>query len=96
MAEKMIVSTRKGLFNLSRNGKGWEIGNVDFLGDNVTVALTDPRSGYSYSTMAISASSCTATTAMAGKRSQRRPIPKNPRTLFPRMAGARTCPGPWC
>jgi hypothetical protein len=51
MAEKLIVSTRKGLFNVSRNGKGWEIGNVDFLGDNVTVALTDPRSGFSYATL---------------------------------------------
>ena len=51
MADRMIVSTRKGLFNVSRNGKGWQIGNVDFLGDNVTVALTDPRSGYSYATL---------------------------------------------
>ena len=51
MAEKMIVSTRKGLFNVSRNGKGWQIDNVDFLGDNVTVALRDQRSGYIYAAL---------------------------------------------
>ena len=51
MSDNLIVSTRKGLFNVRRNGNGWEIGDVDFLADNVTVALHDPRSGYSYAAL---------------------------------------------
>jgi hypothetical protein len=52
MASEMIVSTRKGLFTVKKNGKGWQIApDVDFLGDNVTVALHDPRSGFSYAAL---------------------------------------------
>jgi hypothetical protein len=52
MSDRLIVSTRKGLFDVHRNGKGWEIADeVPFLADNVTVALHDPRSGYSYAAL---------------------------------------------
>ena len=50
-SDKLLVSTRKGLFTLSRNGKAWQITAVDFLGDNVSVALTDPRDGRRYAAL---------------------------------------------
>ena len=39
------VSTRKGLFTLERGGNGWAIARANFVGDNVTLAMHDPRSG---------------------------------------------------
>lgn len=51
MSDTMLVSTRKGLFTVSRGASGWAVSNVDFLGDNVTIALHDPRSGYSYAAL---------------------------------------------
>ena len=32
MSDRILVATRKGLFNVERNGSAWRIGNVDFLG----------------------------------------------------------------
>lgn len=61
--DRLLVSTRKGLFTLVRtegDGNGgpvvghtgaWSITNVDFMGDNVTLTLTDPRSGYCYAAL---------------------------------------------
>jgi len=43
VSDTLLVSTRKGLFTVSRKAKQWEIAAVDFLGDNVTIALTDRR-----------------------------------------------------
>jgi hypothetical protein len=51
MSDKLLVSTRKGLFTVMRNGGDWEISGVDFLGDNVTLTLTDPRDGKSYAAL---------------------------------------------
>lgn len=49
MSEHIIVGTRKGLFTLTRSGsKRWLIANAEFLGDNVTNALSDPRDGWRY------------------------------------------------
>ena len=45
MDDKLLVSTRKGLFRLAREDATWQIEQVDFLGDNVTLTLTDRRSG---------------------------------------------------
>src|SRR5688572_25822410 len=39
------VSTRKGLFTLERSGGGWAIARANFVGDNVTLAMHDARSG---------------------------------------------------
>ena len=39
------VSTRKGLFTLDRGAAGWSVSRVNFLGDNVTLAMHDPRTG---------------------------------------------------
>jgi photosystem II stability/assembly factor-like uncharacterized protein len=45
MTDKLFVSTRKGLFRVGREAAGWHVEGVDFLGDNVTLTLSDPRSG---------------------------------------------------
>jgi hypothetical protein len=47
----LLVSTRKGLFTVSRAGGAWTIAGVDFLGDNVTLALADPRDGTRYAAL---------------------------------------------
>ena len=39
MSDTLLVSTRKGLFTVTRKAKQWEITAVDFLGDNVTLTL---------------------------------------------------------
>jgi len=51
MSDRLLVSTRKGLFTVMRNGGHWDISGVDFLGDNVTLTLTDPRDGRSYAAL---------------------------------------------
>src|SRR6478752_1425987 len=56
MSDTLLVSTRKGLFKLARNGGGssqgtWEIAGVDFLGDNVTLTLSDKRDGRHYAAL---------------------------------------------
>ena len=48
MSDKLLVSTRKGLFTVSRAARQWEITSVDFLGDNVTLTLADRRDGRRY------------------------------------------------
>jgi ligand-binding sensor domain-containing protein len=45
MTDTLQVSTRKGLFTVENAGGRWDVAKVDFLGDNVTLTLTDPRSG---------------------------------------------------
>jgi hypothetical protein len=39
------VSTRKGLFTLARTPRGWSVAHTSFIGDNVTLAMHDPRTG---------------------------------------------------
>jgi len=51
MSDELLVSTRKGLFTVAREGGGWEIAKVDFLADNVTLALSDRRSGRRYAAL---------------------------------------------
>jgi hypothetical protein len=46
MSDTILVSTRKGLFWVVRRNGSWTIDRTDFLGDNVTLTLTDPRNGY--------------------------------------------------
>lgn len=48
MNQPILVSTRKGLFTIERTGRAacpWAITRTDFLGDNVSLSLKDPRSG---------------------------------------------------
>jgi hypothetical protein len=51
MSQRALLSTRKGLFELHRNGGGWEIGPVHFLGEPVSIALADPRDGSMYAAL---------------------------------------------
>ena len=52
MSDKLLISTRKGLFTVARGpaGSGRSTG-VDFLGDNVTLTLTDRRDGRIYAAL---------------------------------------------
>ena len=51
MADRAFVSTRKGLFDLSKRGGAWQIGDVHFLGDPVSNALYDRRDGTLYAAL---------------------------------------------
>jgi hypothetical protein len=51
MSDTLLISTRKGLFTVSRNGGKWEITASDFLGDNVSITLTDRRDGRHYAAL---------------------------------------------
>jgi ligand-binding sensor domain-containing protein len=51
MSDQLLVSTRKGLFTVERCGNCWDIAKVDFLADNVTLALSDKRSGRTYAAL---------------------------------------------
>ncbi len=45
MSDRILVSTRKGLFIVARGASGWTIDRTAFLGDNVSLAIEDPRDG---------------------------------------------------
>ena len=46
MSNQILAATRKGLFTLERQAaQRWSIAKAEFVGDNVTNALIDPRDG---------------------------------------------------
>ena len=51
MSDSIFVSTRKGLFRVTRGPAEWQIERADFLGDNVTLTLTDQRDGRTYAAL---------------------------------------------
>lgn len=52
MSDRLFVSTRKGLFTVARGaGGGWAVAGVDFLGDNVSLTLTDKRDRRHYAAL---------------------------------------------
>ncbi|MFO0850268.1 MAG: hypothetical protein U0871_17175 [Gemmataceae bacterium] len=51
MADRLLVSTRKGLFALAPGSAGWRVERTAFLGDNVTLTLADPRDGGWYAAL---------------------------------------------
>lgn len=51
MNDTLLVSTRKGLFTLTRSNARWSVSRVDFLGDNVTLAFADERDGTWYAAL---------------------------------------------
>lgn len=51
MSERLLVSTRKGLFTLARGNGCWTIANAAFAGVPVTAALRDPRDGALYAAL---------------------------------------------
>jgi hypothetical protein len=51
MSDRLLVSTRKGLFVVERDAQSWRIARTAFLGDNVALALADPRDGSWYAAL---------------------------------------------
>ena len=51
MSDRAYLSTRKGLFELSRSGERWELGASHFLGEPVSFTLADPRDGALYAAL---------------------------------------------
>jgi hypothetical protein len=51
MSDTLLVSTRKGLFTVRRGNGRWSIAGTSFLGDNVSLALADPRDGAWYAAL---------------------------------------------
>ena len=51
MSNRLLVSTRKGLFTIDRGPGGWRVGRVSFLAENVTLAHADPRDGGWYAAL---------------------------------------------
>jgi len=48
MADRVFVSSRKGLFSVVRQPQGWAVERVSFLGDSVSLSLYDARDGALY------------------------------------------------
>ena len=51
MADRLLVSTKKGLFTVDRGPAGWAVRGVSFLAENVTLAHADPRDGGWYAAL---------------------------------------------
>ncbi len=52
MSARVLVATRKGLFTLEQaGGNEWVISAIDFLADNVSMVLWDPRDGSLYAAL---------------------------------------------
>jgi hypothetical protein len=51
MSDALLVSTRKGLFVLDFEYGAWRIARRVFLGDNIALALADPRDGSWYAVL---------------------------------------------
>jgi photosystem II stability/assembly factor-like uncharacterized protein len=51
MSDRLLVTTRKGLFTVTRGDAGWSVCDVAFLADNCTLAMRDPRDGTIYAAL---------------------------------------------
>ncbi len=51
MQDRALIATRKGLFELQRGCAGWSIGPAAFLGEPVTMMLSDRRDGTLYAAL---------------------------------------------
>lgn len=51
MSDRLLVSTRKGLIEVWRNGGGWGHAKAHFLGSPVSMAMKDPRDGTLYAAL---------------------------------------------
>src|SRR5581483_9591852 len=51
MTDRLLVSTKKGLFVLEGGPGGWRVWRAAFLGENVTLAAADPYSGGWYAAL---------------------------------------------
>ena len=49
MDPKILVGTRKGLFEITLNASGaWAVSHVSFLAQNISIVMRDPRDGKHY------------------------------------------------
>ncbi len=48
MSDRLLVSTRKGLFTLRRGPSGWSVTDGAMVGDNISLTERDPRTGHIY------------------------------------------------
>jgi hypothetical protein len=53
MSDRLLVGTRKGLFELRRTRGAWSIERTSFLGDPISMLLPDPRDGSLYAAQAL-------------------------------------------
>lgn len=53
MSDRVYVATHKGVFTIDRSDSGWNISQVNFLGENATMLLHDPRDGTLYVALAL-------------------------------------------
>jgi len=51
MSDRAYLGTRKGLFELRRDGAGWHLGQPQFPGDPVSMVLADRRDGTLYAAL---------------------------------------------
>ena len=51
MSSRLRIATRKGLFTAEKQNGTWAITRADFLGDNVSLTLTDPRDATLYAAL---------------------------------------------
>lgn len=51
MNDRALIATRKGLFELTRSNGNWELGIAGFLGEPVTMLLSDRRDGAEYAAL---------------------------------------------
>ncbi|WP_271409403.1 WD40/YVTN/BNR-like repeat-containing protein [Pseudomonas sp. Q1-7] len=51
MSRCIHVATRKGLLCFEHEGDGWRLARQDFLGEPVSMLLTDPRDGHLYAAL---------------------------------------------
>jgi len=79
MADRMLVSTKKGLFAYDRGASGWRNGTVSFLGENVTLALPDKRDGGWYAALNLGHFGCKLKFSPdAGRTWEDRAVPSYP------------------
>lgn len=53
MPDRLLLGTRKGLFQVTRDGGRWSVGDPAFLGDPVSMLFADPRDGALYAALAL-------------------------------------------
>src|SRR4051794_17345717 len=53
MRDRLLIATRKGLFDLRRAGGTWSIVKTCFLGDPISMLLADPRDNSLYAAQAL-------------------------------------------
>jgi hypothetical protein len=51
MSDRLLVATRKGLFDFKRSASGWSAAMPAFLGSPVSMSLRDPRDGALYAAL---------------------------------------------